>query len=139
MTRTRGPTFPLGPLTPDDLPAGIYLVSYREAKYGTWWRQPKIRLEFVIVEPVAYAGLLISLFATCKEDRNKRSSRRSKYYRLWARVHGGPPQRGQRMTSSIFAGYWLVQVGWGRDDETGEPTIPIITDLLERVAGGGGG
>jgi hypothetical protein len=41
------------------------------------------------------------------------------------------------MTPNIFAGYWQVQVDWGRST-TGEPTTPIVKDLLERVAGGGG-
>lgn len=138
MTRDRGTTWPLGPLTPEDLPAGLYLASYRTWERKPYFGQPKIRLEFVIIEPVAFAGLLVSFFATCKEDRNRRPSRRSKYYQLWVRVHGGPPQRGQRMTPSIFRGYWQIRVDWGRST-TGEPTTPIVVDLLERVAGGWGG
>ena len=136
---TRGMHWPLGPLTMEDLPAGIYLASYHGWERKSYFGQPKIRLDFVIIEPVACAGLVVSLYATCKQDRNHRPSRLGKYYQLWVRVHGGPPQRGQRMTPSIFAGYWQVQVDWGRDKETAHPTTPYIKDLLERVAGGGAG
>jgi hypothetical protein len=135
MTR-HAHTFPLGPLTPEDFPAGIYLASYRTHKYKPYWEQEKIVLEYVIVEPAAYAGLFVSLYMTCKEDHNKRPSKQSNYYKLWVRVNGGPPQRGQRMTPSIFRGYWNVVVGWGEDKKTKEPTIPKIVELIERVAGG---
>jgi hypothetical protein len=135
--RTRGTNWPLGPLTEEDLPPGIYLVSYHGWERKSYFGQPKIRLDFVIVEPVACAGLVVSLYATCKHDRNQRPSRLGKYYQLWVRVHGSPPQRGQRMTPSIFYGYWQVRVDWGRDKETNQPTTPYVAELLEHVAGGG--
>jgi len=138
MTRRIHSTdWPIAPLTPEDLPAGLYLVSYRTWEQKPYFGQPKVRLEFVIIEPAAFAGLLVSLFATCKEDPNRRSSRASKFYQLWVWANGGPPQRGQRMTPNIFRGYWQVRVDWGHDKKTGAPTIPLVAKLLERVAGGG--
>ena len=133
--RTRIATWPLGPLTPEDLPTGNYVASYKTYERRPYYGQPKIRLEYEIVEPVMYAGLLVSLYATCKQDRNQRPSRLSKYYQLWVRVHGAPPQRGERMTPSVFAGYWRVQVNWGCDKETGQLTTPYVAELLEKVAG----
>lgn len=134
--RIRDINWPLGPLTPEDLPGGKYLVSFRKAERGIWFRQHKIRLEYEIVEPIAFAGLLVSFFATHKEDQNKRPSKQSKFYQLWVRVNGGSPRRGQRMSPNIFEGYWQVQVAWGRDKED-QPTKPYVAELLERVAGGG--
>ena len=134
MTRQTG-EWSCGDLTPEDLPGGNYLVSYRTWEKMSYWGQSKIRLDFVIVEPTAYLGLLVSLYCTCTLNPNKRHSRASKYYQLWVQANGGPPQRGQRMTPSIFQGYWDVAVAWGRN-KTGEPTIPKIEKLLERVAGG---
>ena len=136
MTK-RSTGWPLGPLTPEDLPAGLYLASYRTYERRSYFGQPKIRLEFVIVEPTPYAGLVVSLYATCKQDRNQRPSRLGKYYQLWVRVHGSPPQRGQRMTPNIFQGYWQIRVDWGRDKETNQPTTPYVAELIEYVAGGG--
>jgi hypothetical protein len=136
MTRQTG-EWSCGDLTPEDLPAGKYLVSYRTWEKRSYWNQLKIRLDFVIVEPAAFAGLVVSLYATCTLNPNKRHSRASKYYQLWVQAHEGPPQRGQRMTPSVFEGYWTVEVAWGRT-KTGEPTIPKIEQLLERVAGGRG-
>jgi hypothetical protein len=42
-----------GDLTPEDLPAGKYLVSYRTWEKRSYWNQLKIRLDFVIVEPAS--------------------------------------------------------------------------------------
>lgn len=124
-----------GDLTPDDLPAGKYLVSYKTWEKRPYFSQLKIRLDFVIVEPAAFAGIIVSLYCTCTLNPNKRHSRASKYYQFWVQANGGPPQRGQRMTPSIFKGYWYVELGWGCT-KTGELTIPKIDALLERVAGG---
>ena len=131
----RDADWPLAPFTPEDFPAGFYLASYREAEQGTWFRQEKIRLVFEIIEPVAFATLLVSLFATLKRG-GRRPSIDSKYYRLWVQANGGPPQRGQRMTPRVFRGYWQIRVDWGRR-QTGEPSTPKVAELLERVAGGG--
>ena len=135
--RIRNIDWPIAPLTPEDLPAGNYLASYRDWERRLYFKQPKIRLEFVIVEPASFAGIRVSLYATCKEDPNRRSSRVSKYYQLWVQAHGSPPQRGQRMTPSVFRGYWQVRGDWGHHKETGEPTLPIVAELLEHVAGEG--
>jgi hypothetical protein len=135
MTRQTG-EWSCGDLTPEDLPAGDYLVSYRTWEKRSYWNQLKIRLDFVIVEPVALRGMIVSLYCTCTLNPNKRHSRASKYYQLWVQAHGSPPQRGQRMTPSVFEGYWNVEVAWGRT-KTGEPSIPKIEKLIERVAGGG--
>jgi hypothetical protein len=136
MQTCRATDWPFGPLMPDDLPAGIYWVSYRTWVRKSYFGQSKIRLDFKIVEPAAYAGLLVPLFATCKADPNRRSSRDSKYYQIWVRANGGPPVRGQRMMPSVFRGYWRVRIEWGRHKETGALTTPIVAELLERIAGG---
>ena len=127
-----------GDLTPEDLPAGPYLVSYDDWEKHTYWHQLKIRLDFKIVDPVALRGIIVSLFATCTLSPNKRHSRASKYYQLWVQANGGPPQHGQRMTPTVFEGYWYAEVAWGRN-KAGEPTIPKIEKLIERVAGGRAG
>lgn len=135
MTRQTG-EWSCGDLTPEDLPAGTYLVSYRTWEKRAYWHQQKIRLDFVIIQPAAFAGVIVSLFCTCTLSPNKRHSRASKYYQLWVQANGGPPQRGQRMTPSVFSGWWNVHVGWGQDRKTGEPSIPKIDALIEKVAGG---
>ena len=125
-----------GDLSPDDLPAGKYLVSFRTWEKRAYFSQLKIRLDFVIVDPAAFRGILVSLYATCTLSPNKRHSRASKYYQLWVQANGGrPPKRGERMTASAFEGYWNVEVVWACN-KAGEPTVPKIETLLERVAGG---
>jgi hypothetical protein len=136
MTRQTG-EWSCGDLTPEDLPAGKYLAAYRTWEKRSYWHQQKIRLDFVIIEPVMYAGVIVSLFCTCTLSPNKRHSRASRFYKLWMQANGGQqPKAGQRMTPSIFDGYWHVAVVWGKDTKTGEPSIPKIEALLERVAGG---
>ena len=49
--------WPLGPLTPDEFPDGVYLAAYRDWERGTWHGNVKIRLEFEIIEPPEYAKL----------------------------------------------------------------------------------
>lgn len=132
-------TWALGDFTPEDLPGGPYLVCYRKYEKGWQYTQVKIRLDFVIVEPATYAGIIVSLFCTCTLNPNKRHSRASKYYQLWVQANGGQqPKAGQRMTPSVFEGYWNVEVAWGKKGgkKDGEPTIPKIERLIERVAGG---
>ena len=135
MTQDTG--WPIAPLTHEDLPPGIYVVAYRGCERKPYYQQSKIRLEFEIVEPAALAGERVSLYATCPANRNTRCSRAAKYYQLWVKAHGRPPQRGQRMSPSVFRGYWQVRIEWGKDKETGGPSTPCIADLIERVAGGG--
>ena len=133
MTRQTG-EWACGDVTPEDFPGGRYLVSYRTCDKHYNYNQYKIRLDFVIIEPAAHLGTIVSLFCTFELNPNKRHSRASKYYKLWVQANGGPPQRGQRMTPSVFEGYWHVEVTWGM--KAGVPTIPKIETLLERVAGG---
>lgn len=135
MTR-QSTDWPLGPLTPEEFPNGVYVASYRDWVRKSYFGQPKIRLDFEIVEP-PHDGVLLSLFATLTPDQNRRPSRAAKYFQLWVKANGGPPQRGQRMSPSVFAGYWKVKIEWSRNKKTGELTMPIITELIERVAGGG--
>jgi hypothetical protein len=135
--RIRDTNWPLSPFSPQDLPAGCYLASYSMYERRSYYGQPKVRLEYEIVEPMAFKGLLVSLYCTCKQDRNHRPSRQSKYYALWIQARGGPPLRGERMTPIVFQGYWQIRVDWGRDKETGNPSTPYVAELLERVAGGG--
>ena len=125
-----------GDLTPEDLPGGDYLASYRDWEKMVNWNQLKIRLDFMIVEPAASRGIIVSLFCTCTLNPNQRHSRASKYYQLWVQANGGPPKRGQRMTPNIFEGYWNVLLAWGCDKKTNAPTIPKIETLVERVTEG---
>jgi hypothetical protein len=129
--------FPLGPLTPEELPAGEYIAAYRDWDDGTWHGTPKIRLEFEIIEPPDYAKLIVNLWAnhTMLDHRNNRRPHpESKYYTLWVLANGGPPKRGERMTPSAFQGYWRLRVRWGM--KNGTLTTPCVDALLERVAGG---
>lgn len=136
MTRKLDWTPPLGPLTPEELPEGDdYLGSYRGFDAKPYFDQPKLRLDFEIIEPPSCATLIVPLFVTDnRPDRNRRPSKRSNFYKLWVWVNGGPPTRGQRMTMHIFEGYWRLRIRWGR--VKGEPSTPCVDALLERVAGG---
>lgn len=123
--------WPLGPLTPEELPEGDeYVVGFRGHDRKPYYDRPKVRLDFEVIEPAAYAGLVVSLFANYRElgrGFNRRQSSECKYYQLWVMANGGPP-KGERMTPRVFHGYWKVRIRWGK-------TTPVV-DLLERVAGG---
>lgn len=129
-------TPPLGPLTPEELPEGEYLAAYRDFDATTiYFEQDKVRLDFEIIEPVACAGLFVPLFMNdTRLNRNRRPSRRSKFYALWEMANGGPPNRGQRMSMKVFEGYWRLRVRWGL--VKGSPSTPVVDALLERTAGG---
>lgn len=124
-------TWPIAPPSQVDLPDGEYLAAFREAKPGQWFGQQKVRLRYEIVEPATSAGIQIFLFATLQ----KHPSHRTKYYALWVKANGGPPNRGDRMTCHVFRGYWKVRVVWTVPKNGGHP-MPQVSDLLERVAGG---
>ncbi len=125
--------WPVAPPSPEELPAGSYVAAYRGDRRGRWFGQAKVELLFEIVEPLAQRGLRVSLFATL--PKRGQVSSRSKYYALWLQANGGPPRRGDRMTPRVFSGYWRVRVGWSIPQKDG-PGKPIVTELIERVAGG---
>jgi hypothetical protein len=136
MVMSKEIEWPLGPLTPEELPSGVYLAGYRDWEYSTWHRRPKIRLEFEIIEPSECAKLIVNLYANYtmpQHHHNRRMNPKAKYYRLWRMANGGPP-RG-RMRPTVFQGWWRVRIEWSMNEE-GEPMMPVITELLERVAGG---
>jgi hypothetical protein len=122
--------WPIAPPSQSDLPGGEYVAAFRGAERGQWFGQQKVRLCFEIVEPAASAGIRVYLYSTLP----KHPSHRHKYYNLWAGANGGPPARGDRMTSRVFRGYWKVRVIWGVPKNGGH-SMPLVTDLLERVAG----
>ena len=123
--------WPIAPPSQSDLPNGEYLAAFRDAKPGQWFGQQKVRLSFEIIEPAASAGIQVYLYSTMP----KHPSHRHKYYDLWVGANGGPPARGDRMTCRVFRGYWKVRVAWSVP-KNGRHPMPLVTDLLERVAGG---
>jgi hypothetical protein len=129
--RKRESDWPIAPPSQSDLPDGEYLVAFRDAKLGQWFGQQKVCLHYEIVEPATYAGIQVYLYSTMP----KHPSHRHKYYDLWVKANGGPPRRGDRMSSRVFRGYWKVSVAWNVPKNGGHP-MPLVTELLERVAGG---
>jgi len=123
--------WPLAPPSESDLPAGKYVAAYVKYARGTWFKQQKIQLTFKIVEPTQFAGIVVPLFATFE----KKISRACKYYGLWVKANGRLPQRKDRMSPSVFGGYWYVHIEWSKPGKVGH-AIPLVTELLERVVGG---
>ena len=106
-------------------------LRIRDAKPGQWFGQQKVRLRFEIVEPAASAGIEVFLYSTLP----KHPSQRHKYYELWVKANGSPPDRNDRMSSRAFRGYWKICIAWSVPKNGGHP-MPQVTELLERVAGG---
>jgi hypothetical protein len=129
--RERESDWPIAPASSSDLPDGKYVAAFREAKRNPWFGQPKVCLRYEIVEPAAFAGIEVFLFATMP----KKPSQQHKFYGLWVKANGGLPRRGDRMSSRVFRGYWNVRVAWNVPTNGGHP-MPLVTELLERVAGG---
>jgi len=123
--------WPIAPPSRNELPDGVYIASFRDADRHQWFGQAKVRLRYEIVEPSAYIGMQVFLFSTLPQSL----SHRHKYYELWVRANGGPPHRNDRMSPRIFRGYWKIRVVWNEPKNGGHP-MPLVTDLLERVAGG---
>jgi hypothetical protein len=124
--------WPVAPPSPEELPAGEYLVAYRNARRFKHREKEKVELSFEIIEPVLLAGALVPLFKTLPSGR---LTQRHAYYPLWCCANGGPPKRGDRMTPRVFSGYWRVLVEWSKPKEGGAGQ-PVIRALIERVAGG---
>ena len=119
------------PLEPEDLPPGTKcLGAFRGADVKDYWDRTKLLLTFELIEPVAVAGLRVAAFMA---HPGRRPSRRCKFYELWCKANGGPPKRGQRLAMKVFEGYWRFTIRWG--ERNGKPTIPVVDELLERVAG----
>ena len=98
--------WPVAPPSETDLPAGGYVAAYIKYVRGKWFDQEKIQLMFEIVEPTQFAGIVVPLFATFP----KKISQACKYYGLWVKANGGLPQRKDRMSPSVFSGYWHVLI-----------------------------
>jgi hypothetical protein len=123
--------WPLAPPSEADLPEGEYTVAYRGFKKAVWFGQSKIRLNLEVVDPGHCMGIQVPLFAT----NGRQCSQRSKYYGLWVKANGGPPRRGDRMSPKVFSGYWRVRITWSVPKNGGH-SMPQVTELIERVAGG---
>ncbi|MDR4470219.1 MAG: hypothetical protein MRJ68_18300 [Nitrospira sp.] len=130
VQQEREKAWPVAPPSRDELPDGVYVASFRNADRHEWFGQAKVRLRYEIIEPPAYAGIQVFLFSTLP----KNLSHRHKYYELWVKANGGPPRRNDRMSPRIFKGYWRVKVTWSVAKSGGHP-MPLVSELLERVAG----
>lgn len=124
--------WPTAPPSPEELPAGEYVAAYRGAQRRYCFGQPKVELDFEIVEPAGQRSLHVPLFAVL--PTRGRIPVSSKYYALWLMANGTPPRRGDRMTPRVFRGYWRVRVRCSQP-KRGGPGMPIITELIEREAG----
>jgi hypothetical protein len=129
----REDNWPVAPPSPVELPEGEYVAAYRGVRRGQWFGQERVRLDYEIVEPANLCGVQVPLFCTCPSQG--RVSPRSKYYELWSKANGGFPRRGDRMSPRVFKGYWRVRVSWSQT-KSGAPGMPIVTELIERTAGG---
>jgi hypothetical protein len=123
--------WPVAPPSEVDLPEGEYVIAYRGFTKQNCFGQPKIRLDWEVVDPRSCAGIEVPLFATMR----RKCSQRSKYFGLWVKANGGPPRRGDRMSPKVFKGYWRVHIAWSVPKNGGHP-MPQVTELIERAAGG---
>ena len=129
--KERESDWPLAPPSESDLPAGEYVVAYTKHRRSICFGQQKIELLFKIVEPAQCFGIVVPLFATF----GKRISPACKFYSLWVQANGSVPHRNDRMSPSVFSGYWCVRIEWSKP-KPGKHAIPKVTELLERYAGG---
>ena len=99
-------------------------------EFGSW----KLRLEFVL----APDEQIVSAFYTFGEDRNApKIGTRSKYYRDWVRVNGGPPKHGQDMSPEIFKNAefgFTVHVGdAGKDSENRVKDDALVYSRIDKI------
>ncbi len=125
--------WPVAPPSPAELPAGLYVAAYRDARKAMFFNQAKIQITWQIVEPLQQAGMKVPLYATMPAQGV--ISPRCKYYLLWVKANGGLPLRGERLVPSRFAGYWRVRIEWTATKDR-QPGRPIVVELIDRVAGG---
>ena len=138
------------PLAPDveQPPPGRYVVAYRRARivdrFGDRWT---IELHFSIVEPSAWLNFEIILY--CSTPKDALLGKRSKYYELWTLANGAPPKRRDRMTPSVFDGWWHAKIvhtcrrmekkgmkNGIRELKPTETATAVIETLVERAVGG---
>ncbi len=136
--------WPVAP-DPDDVPAGKALVAFKQACVKVRFGRRVAELTFTIVEPVAFTGRVVRLFASLPDEGS--ISTASKYYLVWCLANGQPPGRRDRMSPLVFRGYWWVELVRTRrttiregirDLSPDEPGRTVIGHLIERAAGAPG-
>lgn len=134
--------WPIAP-DPEEPEPGKYLIAYLRARCIERFSRRDIEVDFEIVEPVRWAKKVVKLyFPTPLETA---PSPASKYYQAWCFANDGRPERGDRMTPHVFAGYWRAELtrtqrtttrsGGIRKLEAGEKGRIRVDHLIERVAG----
>jgi len=120
----------------------VYIVSYKRAKTVWRFRRPGAELYFTIVDPEIHRGKQLIMY--CPLPQAGRCSQQSKYYQQWVLAKGASPKRRDRMSPTVFEGYWKAKVIRSRETYDGkvrpdnQPGPLKIECLLERVAGGPG-
>ncbi len=137
------------PLAPDleQPPPGKYVVAYRRARLvDRFPDRYTIELHFAIVEPPKWLDFPIIMYSS--SPKGARLGKRSKYYEVWTLANGGPPKRRDRMTPTVFAGWWNAEVvhtrrrmekkgmkNGIRELKPTETPTAVIETLIERAAG----
>lgn len=121
--------WPLAP-EPDQPPPGKALIAYRRARIVRRFDRRVAEIEFSIIEPIDWQGFRVVLYCALPAEGPAR--RAGKFYALWTMANGASPNRRDRMSPRVFAGYWWAELERSREGQ-GNTHVGC---LIERAAGG---
>ncbi len=133
--------------SPEQPPPGTCTVAYRRARIVERFNRMVAELTFEIADPGKWTGELVTMY--CALPKSGPAPRQSKFYQQWTLANGKPPNRRDRMSPRVFAGYWIARLGRTKQVMTqtdegyerralaeGEAGETVVEQLLERSAGG---
>lgn len=134
--------WPVAP-DPEEPPPGKYLIAYLRGRCVERFSRRDIEVDFEIIEPARWAKKVVKLYFPTPLETSP--SPASKYYQAWCMANGGRPQRGDRMTTHVFTGYWHAELGRTKRTTTRSGGVRQLADhelgrirvdhLIERAAG----
>lgn len=97
--------FPIAEAFPPSIPEGDYVAAFVKAETGrSFGNRRHIYLHFRITQGPCEKTLL----KMCCTYEKKRMSHRCKYYKQWVLANGQRPQKGERLTTSVFDHKWFL-------------------------------
>jgi hypothetical protein len=127
-------------------PAGKYLAAYVGSNLVARFDRRVLEQVMEIVEPANWAKIRLTRYYGI--PKHAPPSIHSEYYKAWVLANGKPPRRNDRMSPSVFQGWWQIEVrhtkrrstrNGCRELETHESGVAVVDRLIERVAGGARG
>jgi hypothetical protein len=103
-------------------PPGVYDVRCNRVQGPEWLKNYRRWSLLVECNFLTEDGAVCGFLNLGNDPQQPRVGRQSRYFKLWCQTNGGPPKRGQRMSSDDFLGkFFRVRIDTASNNGKGQP------------------